>query len=158
MQLFVDMRWLTLCSQTSLNMPGFSLTLLLLPRASESGPSADKLLSLLDEPASVPGWKWTAGKAPLATPVAPVASTNLAAAEDPAQMKASDETACVEAIKRACNAVIREEAEITRMDNIAGDGDCGLTLKGGAEGTSKTAQFSVQHPNDSITNDRSCTF
>ena len=120
-------------------MPGFSLTLLLLPGSSEpNAPSADKLLSLLDEPASVPGWKWTAGKAPIAVPIAPQASTTSATGDDSAQMKASNEAAFVEAITRACNAVIKEEPEITRMDNIAGDGDCGLTLKGGAEGMSST--------------------
>jgi triose/dihydroxyacetone kinase / FAD-AMP lyase (cyclizing) len=124
-------------------MPGFSLTLLLLPRASESSPiSAEGLLALLDEPASVPGWKRTAGRAPIAMPIEPMANMTVAATDDGAQMKAGDETAFIEAIKRACNAVITEEAEITRMDNIAGDGDCGLTLKGGAEGTSSMPQFS----------------
>jgi dihydroxyacetone kinase len=29
---------------------------------------------------------------------------------------------------------MRAEPEITRLDTIAGDGDCGLTLKAGAEG------------------------
>ena len=48
--------------------------------------------------------------------------------------QAADEKAFVDAVVRAANALIREEPEITRMDNIAGDGDCGLTLKGGAEG------------------------
>ncbi|KAI0705170.1 Dak1 domain-containing protein [Cytidiella melzeri] len=119
---------------TSLNMPGFSLTLLLLPRASEPyAPSADKLLALLDEPVSVPGWKWTAGQTPLESPIAPQASEVSAAGEVDAKLKAADDKEFVEAITRACKALIKEEPEITRMDNIAGDGDCGLTLKGGAE-------------------------
>ncbi|KIP08807.1 hypothetical protein PHLGIDRAFT_116937, partial [Phlebiopsis gigantea 11061_1 CR5-6] len=50
---------------TSLNMPGFSLTLLLLPAAADANaPDAQLLLALLDEPAAVPGWKWTVGAAP----------------------------------------------------------------------------------------------
>ncbi|KAI0343088.1 dihydroxyacetone kinase [Trametopsis cervina] len=119
---------------TSLNMPGFSLTLLLLPGSSDSNaPSAEKLLSLLDEPASVPGWKWTAGKPPADTAIAPKASESAAVGSETTRIKAADEGQFVEAIIRACNALIREEPEITRMDNIAGDGDCGLTLKGGAE-------------------------
>lgn len=47
---------------------------------------------------------------------------------------AEDSKAFVEAIKRAANEVITAEPEITRQDQIAGDGDAGLTLKAGAEG------------------------
>ena len=48
---------------TSLNMPGFSLTLLLLPGPGESY-SSKQILELVDAPASAPGWKWTSGKEP----------------------------------------------------------------------------------------------
>jgi dihydroxyacetone kinase len=48
---------------TSLNMPGFSLTLLLLPREGEAYSSED-ILSLLDAPASAPGWRWTSAQEP----------------------------------------------------------------------------------------------
>lgn len=115
-------------------MPGFSLSLLLLPGASDTNvPDANKLLSLLDEPASVPGWKWTVGTPPtekIITPAAAVAATGA----ETVQLSAADPKGFIEAIQRACSALIKEEPEITRMDNIAGDGDCGLTLKGGAEG------------------------
>lgn len=44
--------------QTSCNLPGFSLTLLLLPRAEDQPRySAERILQLLDAPASAPGWK-----------------------------------------------------------------------------------------------------
>ena len=44
--------------QTSCNLPGFSLTLLLLPRDEDKPKfSADRILELLDAPASAPGWK-----------------------------------------------------------------------------------------------------
>ncbi|KAI0084466.1 Dak1 domain-containing protein [Irpex rosettiformis] len=119
---------------TSLNMPGFSLTLLLLPKTSEASiPSAEKLLALLDEPASTYGWKWTSGKVPVVTPIAPQVRAASSGGGEDAKLKAADEKAFVDAIIRASNALIKEEPEITRMDNIAGDGDCGLTLKGGAE-------------------------
>jgi dihydroxyacetone kinase len=36
------------------------------------------------------------------------------------------------AIRRACEAAVAAEPELTEMDRIAGDGDCGLTLKSGA--------------------------
>ena len=123
--------------QTSLNMPGFSLTLLLLPDAGDANaPDTDLLLSLLDEPAAVPGWKWTVGSAPsdsIITPQAAAASTT----GGTSTLKAADGAAFTSAIQRACEGLIREEPEITRMDNIAGDGDCGLTLKSGAECASR---------------------
>lgn len=42
---------------TSLSMPGFSLTLLLLPRDGEQGEYTSKqIIEYLDAPASAPGW------------------------------------------------------------------------------------------------------
>ncbi|KAF8757619.1 dihydroxyacetone kinase [Rhizoctonia solani] len=38
-----------------------------------------------------------------------------------------------DSVRRACHALIRAEPEITQMDQIVGDGDCGTTLKAGAE-------------------------
>jgi hypothetical protein len=46
-------------AQTSLNMPGFSLTLLLLPRDHEKF-TAKQILECLDGPTSAPGWPWHA--------------------------------------------------------------------------------------------------
>ena len=120
-------------------MPGFSLTLFLLPGPDDrNAPNAEKLLALLDEPAGVPGWKWTAGTAPADSFVVPKASTASAAKSETAQVSAPDQQVFIDAITRACNNLIKEEPEITRMDNIAGDGDCGLTLKAGAEGVFHT--------------------
>lgn len=48
---------------TSLNMPGFSLTLLLLPGNGEPYPSQE-ILSLLDAPGSAPGWKYYTAQEP----------------------------------------------------------------------------------------------
>ena len=49
---------------TSLNMPGFSLTLLLLPSGSNEPYSPKQILELLDAPANAPGWSWTSGAEP----------------------------------------------------------------------------------------------
>lgn len=50
---------------TSLSMPGFSLSLLLLPGDGDSeGYSSKQILSLLDAPASAPGWKYYAATEP----------------------------------------------------------------------------------------------
>lgn len=119
-------------------MPGFSITLLLLPSASDtSAPDPALLLSLLDDPAGAPGWKWTSGAVPSLKPIAPSAHVQAEEAVSTAgKLKAADPKAFIEAIQRACKALNDEEPEITRMDNIAGDGDCGLTLRDGANGQS----------------------
>ena len=44
-------------AQTSLNLPGFSLTCLLLPREGDKY-SSERVLQVLDAPASSPGWKF----------------------------------------------------------------------------------------------------
>jgi len=112
-------------------MPGFSITLLLLPSKDEvDAPSADLVLSLLDEKCEVPGWKWASGTPPLSAAIQVEAAKEATIPVN--DMKATsvpDPAAFVESIKRAANALIEAEPEITRMDSIAGDGDCGLTLK-----------------------------
>jgi dihydroxyacetone kinase len=48
----------------------------------------------------------------------------------------ADPEMMIKAISHACNALIDAEPEITRQDQIAGDGDAGTTLKAGATGQS----------------------
>jgi triose/dihydroxyacetone kinase / FAD-AMP lyase (cyclizing) len=102
-------------------MPGFSLTLLLLPTEKSA---SDKILSLLDEPAKTPGWKWS----PCTPPTLPVPSpqdeheTGFVAPDVNATLKPADPASFIDAIRRACNALIKAEPEITKMDTIAGDG------------------------------------
>lgn len=111
-------------------MPGFSITLLLLP---EGKHTRDLLLSLLDEPTDTPGWKWSSRVPPSCFQSPPKVSREVTASDkSKAPVKARDPHAFISAVERACNAIIQAEPEITRMDTIAGDGDCGLTLKGGA--------------------------
>lgn len=121
---------------TSLNMPGFSITLLLLPTTSSPGPiSAELLLDLLDRPTSAPGWKWSSGQPPppiTATQEAPRANVATREQTGKAKLRAADPGAFDAAIERVCRALNAAEPEITRMDSIAGDGDCGLTLQAGA--------------------------
>jgi len=117
-------------------MPGFSLTVLLLPRAGESTTrSASEILSLLDDTPDTPGWKWSShapppdfsssAPTPQQTTAPPSGTRRKQAASDPAGF--------VSAIKHAASALIAAEPELTRLDSIVGDGDCGLTLKAGAE-------------------------
>ncbi|KAF8159508.1 dihydroxyacetone kinase [Crassisporium funariophilum] len=121
---------------TSLNMPGFSITLLLLPAEGEAGaPSTSEILELLDDKPEVPGWKWSSG-APLMTMSEQIAPGKVIQGNNAeyAKIAVQNPKEFIEGIKSAAHALIKEEAEITRMDSIAGDGDCGLTLKAGAEG------------------------
>ncbi|KAF9645870.1 dihydroxyacetone kinase 1 [Thelephora ganbajun] len=123
---------------TSLNMPGFSITLLLLP---EEQYTRNLILSLLDEPTGTPGWKWSSCVPPArlqSSPKIPITVSATKKSEVP--LKAPDPPAFNSAVERACNAIIRAEPEITRMDTIAGDGDCGLTLKGGATAVLQTIE------------------
>lgn len=118
-------------------MPGFSITVLLLPAANDTGtPSADLILSLLDDSTNTPGWKWSSRSVPKPPSVSSSLPTVTHATAWSASLKAPDINQFNNAVERACRALINAEPEITYMDSIAGDGDCGLTLKGGATGTS----------------------
>ena len=140
-------------------MPGFSITVLLLPTSSDKGaPSTDLLLSLLDEKPNAPGWKWAAP----APPPAQVESAKVAAAGSAAsatgahKIPAADPKAFNVAVERACKALAQAEPEITNMDNIAGDGDCGLTLKSGAEGAFCVLSHPVNNRVGKLTASVSC--
>jgi len=129
---------------SSLNMPGFSITLLLLPGANEtSAPSSDLILSLLDQETSTPGWVWSSK----ARPSVVAATSRAAPASDytkgDTKLKAENPTIFNQALKKACEALVAAEPEITRMDSIAGDGDCGLTLKAGASAVLKKLEEGV---------------
>ncbi|POW09928.1 hypothetical protein PSHT_08920 [Puccinia striiformis] len=117
---------------TSLDMSGFSISLILLPPANEDvvidivgesslSISANMILDLFDAPADCPGWK-----------------SSTLVNQDSVRLKRrsqmSDPALFIKAVQSACKALISAEPEITKYDTIAGDGDCGLTLKSGAEG------------------------
>lgn len=122
-------------------MPGFSLTLLLLPSSPSptvptpaDPPPPEVILSLLDVGADAPGWKWTSLAPPSELPPPPAALTSERATDHVLKVRAQDAEEFTRAVERACNALDRAEPEITRMDTISGDGDCGLTLRTGARG------------------------
>lgn len=111
--------------QTSLNLPGFSLTTLLLPRSGDKYTSS-QILDLFDAHASAPGWRFVAKGEP-GVPSAPSSSSDAAAAPAPiksggAPISHVDFAFFEKAVSAACEAVIKAEPEITRFDTIAGDG------------------------------------
>jgi hypothetical protein len=116
-------------------MPGYSLTLLLLPSpSSTAAPPSDVILRLLDASTSAPGWKWTSGARPSALLSPPAVLPSGRGIEQRQGVRAQDMQRFVHAVERACNALDKAEPEITKMDTVAGDGDCGLTLQRGAHG------------------------
>lgn len=117
-------------------MPGFSITLLLLPGAEpDNATSTHFILSLLDDPTNAPGWKWSSKSEPKAiTETASLASVDTTPLSSQSSLRAPDVRSFEIAIERACSALLSAEGEITDMDKIAGDGDCGLTLSAGASG------------------------
>ncbi|EGN96653.1 hypothetical protein SERLA73DRAFT_111299 [Serpula lacrymans var. lacrymans S7.3] len=123
---------------TSLNMPGFSITLLLLPGSHDhTNISSDLILSLLDDDTNAPGWKWSSKSTPSRTTSQTVEASPTDTTGRTAHLKAPDVGLFNAAVQRACQALITAEPDITRMDSIAGDGDCGLTLKAGASAVLK---------------------
>jgi dihydroxyacetone kinase len=134
---------------TSLGMPGFSLTLLLLPRSHGNETdqkdyaevlSAERILELLDAPTGCPAWPGIVVPHPWT-----IDSQSHSQDQDQAQTQAQNihtpvpvhntpDTPFIAALTRAAHALIAAEPVITRYDTIAGDGDCGATLKAGAEG------------------------
>lgn len=118
-------------------MPGFSLTLLLLPGVNEqSALSTDFLLSLLDDPTNTPGWNWSSKVLPTHARETPqsTSTSTLVTGLPSVKLRAPVVGLFDGAAERACKELITAEPEITKMDSIAGDGDCGLTLKDGATG------------------------
>ncbi|RKP26031.1 dihydroxyacetone kinase 1 [Syncephalis pseudoplumigaleata] len=105
---------------TSLNTPGVSITLLRLS-------DARLQLELLDAPTEATGWPHGSG----------YNSDAFCPADSPQDHQAQEhrgehDTAVENIVRAACASVIRAEPEITRLDTITGDGDCGDTLKAGA--------------------------
>lgn len=112
-------------------MPGFSVTLLLLPNESESdAPSTELILDLLDEQPEVSAWKHAIRPNLVDNNIAHHDRQKADITEVPVtRVKFHDPKEFTERVRRAAHALISAESEITRLDTIVGDGDCGLTLK-----------------------------
>lgn len=117
---------------TSLNGPGFSISLLNVVNTDIGGPS---MIQLLDYPCEATGWTSPISKETWE-------EKNLATREDTAssaqKIKPSglkyDAAVAKTALKMGLEHVITTEPDVTRFDSVVGDGDCGIGLKRGAEG------------------------
>ncbi|KAI8637031.1 Dak1 domain-containing protein [Parasitella parasitica] len=109
---------------TSLNMPGFSLSLLVVDHDRN-------VLELLDQQVHVSGWPSTAARHFSKA----IHGENSAATKSPKLVvevhygQVSNPQVLENAIRGATNSVIAAEPRITEYDTILGDGDCGQTLR-----------------------------
>ncbi|CAH0042245.1 unnamed protein product [Clonostachys rhizophaga] len=116
---------------TSLDAHGFSITLLRLVNTGINGLS---LLDLLDYPCEALGW-------PSSVPKATWEAKDLGIQEHKVVSKVEKELSGLKsdaqttemALVAALKSVIASEPDITRFDMIVGDGDCGTTLRRGAQ-------------------------
>jgi dihydroxyacetone kinase len=120
---------------TSLNGPGFSITLLnVVPSSLNVG-----LLELLDAPCEAPGWSAPVRTATWARETRNSTSIveetkSISPLPSVSSQLIFDELALVQALKRGLQRLIDVEPDVTHFDTVVGDGDCGTTLKRGAQG------------------------
>ncbi|OAA53315.1 dihydroxyacetone kinase [Cordyceps fumosorosea ARSEF 2679] len=123
--------------ETSLNAPGFSISLANLSAAARRhGTTASTLLKLLDRPTTAVSWPNIIRHGNIAEQNNSTASTNGAGAEkEPVADGSGPETFPVDAtllergVRSACEAAIAAEPYLTRWDMVMGDGDCGEAVK-----------------------------
>ncbi|KAJ2516370.1 Dihydroxyacetone kinase 2 [Coemansia sp. RSA 2049] len=123
---------------TGLAMPGVSISLLVLP---EDGSERNSLLALIDQPAYCPGW---INK----SVVADAGSTDECAKGPVVQIKPEGDPAWEKAISEAYDNVVDVESQVTHLDQLMGDGDCGQVLLSGATAIREAAQNTQLPLND----------
>lgn len=112
------------------------------------------MLPLLDAPTSAPGWS---PKSPSQSPPSaikpPTSLTTTPEVSEPSVKNGYtlDTASFASVIIAGCKALIAAEPTITKYDTVAGDGDCGETLKNGAEAV-------LAFLNDGLTSDAVTTF
>lgn len=149
---------------SSLNGNGFSISIL---KLADSGLGAGKsLLDLLDAPSEATGWHaaitpatWNDKTPEKVEEVTDeeheaIASSNITSTSKTSRpififffqtkltIAVNPETT-TKALKAGLRAIVIAEPEVTKYDTLVGDGDCGLCLKGGAEGS---YYFSISNP------------
>jgi dihydroxyacetone kinase len=122
--------------ETSLNGPGFSITLCNLTNAAkESGASVDELMDLLGAETKAPAWpnvaanSSTKGNRKRAPGIDIEKRTKVEEDED----ISIDPKLLAASVRLACQRAIDAEPELTKWDMEMGDGDCGEAVKGVSE-------------------------
>ncbi|KXH42397.1 hypothetical protein CSAL01_04889 [Colletotrichum salicis] len=108
--------------ETSLNAPGFSISLCNISAAARQSKSTiTELLQLLDRPTSAVYWPNT---------VRPVVSKEKTDGPNRSDLIKVDPKLLEKAIRSACERAIAAEPNLTKWDMVMGDGDCGEAVKG----------------------------
>jgi dihydroxyacetone kinase len=125
---------------TSLNGLGFSISLLNVVNTDIGGPG---MIELLDADAEVTGWSAPIRKETWEAKNTATRTDEKGQSEEvrPSELK-MDTGVAKERLTLALERVIAAEPEVTRYDTVVGDGDCGIGLKRGAEGTLQTVVHS----------------
>ena len=123
------------CFETSLNAPGWSLSLLNITGIErQTKTSVYTLLHLLDRDTKAPAWPrngYKEAKVPKRRQEMPTAGIAEAEAEkgpkvDPRTLEA--------ALRQACDAAVKAEPDLTKWDIQMGDGDCGEAVESMGKG------------------------
>ena len=126
------------CFETSLNAPGWSISLLNISGIErETNTTAATLLHLLDMDTKAPAWPKNGyghiipvkEQEHLATNGVSEAATHQGPKVDPVLLDS--------AVRNACNAAMKAEPDITKMDIVMGDGDCGEAVFAMCQGVVK---------------------
>lgn len=133
----VPARYYAQCFETSLNAPGWSLSLLNLSGVErQSKTSIYTLLHLLDSDTRAPAWPKNGFKDVKEVKQKAAASAQ-SASEALAKGPKVDPATLESALREACNAAIKAEPDITKWDVQMGDGDCGEAVEGMCKGILK---------------------
>ncbi|KAJ2373134.1 Dihydroxyacetone kinase 2, partial [Coemansia sp. RSA 2611] len=123
---------------TGLAMPGVSISLLVLP---EDDTPRNDLLALADKSAHCPGWvnqTW----------IEDAGCTDESALAPAVQVKPASNEVWERAIVTAYRNVVADEPQVTLLDQLMGDGDCGQVLLSGATAINDAAQSTQLPLND----------
>ncbi|KAI8325058.1 dihydroxyacetone kinase Dak1 [Martensiomyces pterosporus] len=128
---------------TGLAMPGASISLLVLP---DDEAKRDELVSLVDKPASCPGWINHSH-------VVDAGDTDSSAQGPTVAFTPASDATWESVIKTAYDNVVVDEPEVTRLDQLMGDGDCGQVLLSGATAiyqASKNTELPLSDPSAAL--------
>jgi dihydroxyacetone kinase len=139
--------------ETSLNGPGFSITLCnLTAAANKSKTSVSELMDLLGAETKAPSWpnvqsNTSTKEGPKETPIVDIEKRSEASAKEDIKGRMSfvevkqilnfvpvDPKLLDASIRLACERAIAAEPNLTKWDMVMGDGDCGEAVKGVSEG------------------------
>lgn len=121
--------------ETSLNAPGFSVSLFNVTKAAETlETSVEELIALFDRPTTAVSWPNIMRPSPerkRSTPI-DVNGNHKTTTSTSASIKV-DPQLLEKGVRTACQQAIAAEPKLTEWDMVMGDGDCGEAVKGLAE-------------------------